>query len=484
MNPTPSPSNGGQNMHAPPPATAVRRKKPQGDIFFSARKSGPPRLHPSTRPPPSHLLNGNAGIPPRPITPASARSASPASDKIQSQDTTSGFSDPSLQASGTLYTDYRLVTTKREVLDGLRYHVLHLNSEKALDIRNESEFSKPARLHRRDPRAQQMTTVRQEFEDKLGLNPQEREEFNKKREARQKERAENLAMVAPSLGPTRKVNNAKKKTQQVFHRDFTADDKRRIQTNYEEKLPWHLEDFDSKHCFVGKNQMGNAQTRVAFVLEAGTDGAVPKYRMIPVEKIYDFQTKRETKIPKMTIEEVEKRMKRHGTEPEWLIRQREARVAEQYRDVVAKRAKGIVSAAQEDTRAGRQGEDADLDFDDDFADDEEGDLFIEKDEDTKLADSRIKEDQLLANIFDMKEEKEYDLAEKREQRETAARKKNFKGIRKALERRERNYNHGSDSEASWGSSVSSRVIYLSLNCANISTSLSLRMKRTKLRKIV
>lgn len=453
MNPTPSPSNGGLVNNPSAPVPIIKRSKPRNDPFFSSRKPLPRRPH--------AVVNGlNGHVAPaqhlqKPMTPSSRRSASPANLDVPESERVSGFSDPQVTAKGIQYTDYKLVTSKRELLDGLRYHALQLTDEKPIDIRNEAEFPKPARLHRRDPRAPTVVPVKEETEEiRDGLNQQEREEFNKRKEARQKEREANLAQVAPSSTPARKVNNFKNKTQQVFRRDFTTEEKLRIQTNYEEKLPWHLEDFDSKHCFVGHNQIASARTNVAFVWEAGSGGSPGRYRLIPVEKVYHFSTKREDKIPNMTIEEVEKMMKRRGgSEPEWLVRHREARVAEMARELEARRAKGLYSAAQVDYEAGRQGEEADLDFDDDFADDEEGDLFVEKDEDTKLAEKRIKEDQLLANLFDMKDEKEYDRAEERERREDEARRKNFSYIRKALEKREKNYNHASDSEESWDSSV-------------------------------
>ena len=51
--------------------------------------------------------------------------------------------------------------------------------------------------------------------------------------------------------------------------------------------------------------------------------------------------------------------------------------------------------------AGRGGEDADFDFDEkeDFADDEEGDLFLEKDDEEKAAERKILEDQKKANVL-------------------------------------------------------------------------------------
>ncbi|EXJ81607.1 hypothetical protein A1O1_07672 [Capronia coronata CBS 617.96] len=452
MNPGSVPVGGPANR---PPGTipVVRRKKTQSDPFFKGPRKNPAGITGIKQ------VNGHAtppvnGQPPpkRIPVPNGPRTASLSQPALPDQERVSGFSDPRLTAEGIPYKDYKLVTSKKDLLNGLRYHLLQLAGEKAIDIRNEAEFPKPARLHRRDPRApppgQQHQQQQHKEEDappepKDGLNAAEREEVNKRKEARQKEREANLAQIAPSQGSGRKVN-FKKKTQQVFRPDFSAEDKRRIQTNYEEKLPWHLEDFDGKHCLIGHHQMGSMGTTVAFVYEPGTDS--PRFRLVPVEKVYQFKPKREL-AQQMSIEEVEAAMKKRGTDPEWLIRQREARIAEASRELAARQSRGLFSgAAKTETFAGRTGEDADLDFEDDFADDEEGDLFVDKDEDEKFAEKRIKEDQLQANFLDFKDLKEYDEAEERERREAEARKKNFRELRKALERRERNFNHASDSE--------------------------------------
>ncbi|KAI1625424.1 transcription initiation factor TFIIF alpha subunit [Exophiala viscosa] len=448
-----APSAGGPPSHPGGGAPVLKRKKPLSDPFFKG-----PRRNPAARP----QLNGHAtpaanGHLPlkapalQASTPNSQRASSPAKPAIPDNERVSGFSDPRVTAEGIPYKDYKLVTTKRDLLHGLRYHILQLAGDKVVDIRNEAEFSKPARLHRRDPRApppgqHQHKEEEGDFPDlKDGLNAAEREELGRRKEIRQREREANLAQIAPSQNAARKMNAFKKKTQQVFRPDLSAEDKRRIQTNYEEKLPWHLEDFDNKHCLIGHHQIGSMSSNAALVFEPAVDASTGKFRLIPIEKAYQFKPKREL-AQQMTIEEVEAAMKKRGSDPEWLIRQREARVAEASKELVAKRAKGIFTGAQTQNVAGRTGEDADLDFEDDFADDEEGDLFVDKDEDEKIAEKRIKEDQLQANFLDFKDLKEYDEAEEREKKEAEARKRNFRELRKALEKRERNYNHGSDSE--------------------------------------
>ena len=449
---------GGPASQPPGNPPLVRRKKPQSDPFFKGPKRNPavkPQLNGHPTPP----VNGHLPVKPQPFqasTPNSQRADSPAISAISETERYSGFSDPRITAEGIPYKDYKLVTTKRDLLNGLRYHILQLGGEKAVDIRNEAEFPKPARLHRRDPRApppgqHQHKEEEGQVDPKDGLNAAEREELTRRKEIRQKEREANLAQIAPSQNAGRRMNAFKKKTQQVFRPEFSAEEKRRIQTNYEEKLPWHLEDFDNKHCLIGHHQIGSMASNAAFVFEPAIDASTGRFRLIPIEKAYQFKPKREL-AQQMTIEEVEAAMKKRGTDPEWLIRQREARVAEASKELAARRSKGVFTGAQTQSIAGRNGEEADLDFEDDFADDEEGDLFVDKDEDEKLAEKRIKEDQLQANFLDFKDLKEYDEAEEREKREAEARKRNFKELRKALERREHNYNHGTDSE--YESSVS------------------------------
>ncbi|KIV83618.1 hypothetical protein PV11_05631 [Exophiala sideris] len=444
---------GGPPSHTGGAAPVLKRKKPPSDPFFKGPRRNPvarPQLNGHATPP----VNGHLPLKAPALqssTPNSQRASSPAKPAIPDNERVSGFSDPRVTAEGIPYKDYKLVTTKRDLLNGLRYHILQLAGDKVVDIRNEAEFSKPARLHRRDPRAPPPGQHQHKEEEgdlpdlKDGLNVAEREELGRRKEIRQREREANLAQIAPSQNAARRMNAFKKKTQQVFRPDLSAEDKRRIQTNYEEKLPWHLEDFDNKHCLIGHHQIGSMNSNAALVFEPAVDASTGKFRLIPIEKAYQFKPKREL-AQQMTIEEVEAAMKKRGSDPEWLIRQREARVAEASKELVAKRAKGIFTGAQTQNVAGRTGEDADLDFEDDFADDEEGDLFVDKDEDEKIAEKRIKEDQLQANFLDFKDIKEYDEAEEREKKEAEARKRNFKELRKALEKRERNYNHGSDSE--------------------------------------
>lgn len=410
------------------PPQKIRIKKNTTNPFGVARQPGGAR--------PTPIANG------RP-TPAARPSPTPPALKPGQY---SGFSDPKVGK----YTDYKLVVTKKDLMDGLRHHILHLaGDKKTVDIRDQSQFARPAHLHRRDPMADSAGLLKDEqAEVRDGLTVNEREEQSKKNELRKQEREANLAQIAPTQS-TRKGIKQTLKTKAVYHKEYTEEEKRRIQTNYEEKLPWHLEDFDGKHCFVGENQAPSAHRHVAFAYER-PDAGTPKFRLVPVEKVYEFRPKRRV-VQAQTLEEIEAAMsKKRATMPEWLERVEQKSALKRKEQQTRGTGTMYTGAVNNNKFAGRTGEGADLDFDDDelFADDEEGDIFKLEDEDEDLAKKKIKEDQLKANYFEVKEEREFDEEEEAEQREEQARKENFRKIRRALEKHEHDYNHASDSEYS------------------------------------
>jgi transcription initiation factor TFIIF subunit alpha len=458
MNPSHPSSNPLPNGQHPPRSVPGLKKKPQAaDPLFGKKKKpafkpAVPQAGSGVNGTPIPLLKAQpAHLPPPSPMPVPGRS-SPGRDDSK---TVSGFSDPAGTVDGAAYRDFKLVVSKRELLNGLRYHILQFSEDSPIDIRNEADFTRPVRLHRRDPRAVSAEQTQGENgpETKDGMNVEEREDFDKRKEARRLEREANLAQVAPSVDPAKRPNTIKQKTAQVYKRDYTPEQRRKMQNNYEEKLPWHIEDFDNKHCYVGSNQTGSSNIHVAFVYEQSIDAPGGRFRVLPIEKMYQFKPRKTFKT--MTIEEAENAMTKKGRDPQWLIEKREANLKDAQLEKMSRRSRAFFGT-KDDTAAERGGEGADLDFnmEEDFADDEEGDTFFEKDEDEKLAESRIKEDQLNANIFGIKPEREYDEAEERERREKERKKLIGKGIKRALERREKNFDHASDSDDPFGSSVS------------------------------
>ncbi|KAH1284489.1 hypothetical protein KXX16_008220 [Aspergillus fumigatus] len=377
------------------------------------------------------------------VTPATqADKAAPGAP--QNDFSVNGFSGPLLSET---YVDYPIVITKRSLRVGLKHHIARFASKKTIDPRDESQFTRPVRLQRRDPRAKTQE-LNQDKGQAQKLTPQsslqlgdaEREELEARKAAREKERAENLAQIAPSMGSAPKRSNIpKQRTQQVSKTDMTPEEVARARIKYEEALPWHLEDFDNKNIWVGNYEAALSETHAVFIPENG------RMRMIPVEKWYKFGAKNQFRA--LTIEEAERFMAKKIKDPRWFMEKQQEQAQRKELEQFARQRK--VYAGKQGTPAGADGLEADeMDFEEDrFADDEEHDDLFNEDEETKAAEKRIKQDQLKANVFDLKDEKDYEEEELREKREREARRILGKKVRKALKKREKNYDYSSGSDA-------------------------------------
>lgn len=377
---------------------------------------------------------------------------------------TNGFSGPLLSES---YVDYPLVTTKRALREGLKHHIAKFASKKTIDPRDESQFTRPVRLQRRDPRARFQATndekaqgIQKTPSDSSNqVDDAERDDLEVRKAAREKERAENMAQIAPSAGSAPKKSNApKQKTQQVSKTDMSPEEIAKTRIKYEEALPWHLEDFDNKNVWVGNYEAALSETHAVFILEN-----TGKMRMIPVEKWYRFNAKNQFKA--LTIEEAEKFMAKKVKDPRWFMEKQQEMAQRKELEQFAKQRK--VYAGKQGAASGVEGLEGDeMDFEEDrFADDEEHDDLFNEDEDAKAAEKRIKQDQLKANVFDLKDEKEYEEEEIKEKKEKEARRVLGKGVRKALQKREKNYDYSSGSDVNpytdeevWFTFISSCIV--------------------------
>ncbi|OQE21864.1 hypothetical protein PENSTE_c011G00568 [Penicillium steckii] len=389
----------------------------------TAMKTLPTRPQPSAVPPTSQ--------PDKPVQAASGENA------------VNGFSGPLLSNK---YVDYPVITTKRALREGMKHHIARFAAKRDVDPRDESQFARPVRLHRRDPRTrtQEHNPERMVGPDGQQLTEADREAMDERKAAREKERAEHMAQIAPAVGSSssaKRPNAPKQKTQQVFKSDLTPEEIARARVRYEEALPWHLEDFDNRNIWVGNYEAALSETHAVFFFDNG------KVRMIPAEKWYKFSAKSHFKA--LTIEEAEKHMAKRIKDPRWFMeKQAEIQQQNQLQEFAKSRK---VFFGKQGVQNGREGLEAgEMDFEEDrFADDEEhnDDLFQDQDEDTKAAEKRIKEDQLKANVFNLKEEKDYEEEEKREKWEKEARHTMGKKMRKALKKREKNYDYSSGSDA-------------------------------------
>lgn len=379
----------------------------------------------------------------------------PAGAIVDGPDPVSGFTSPAIAK----YTDYPLIMTKQSLLTDLHHHVARFASKKIVDPRNTDEFVRPVRLHRRDPRAppagggvKDEDVNMGEADPKAAIDEKERERQELIRAERDAQREAEMAQVAPSAntGGQKRLNVPKKKTQQIFRNDQTEEQKASSKLRYEEALPWHLEDFEGKNTWVGSYEAALSDTYA--VLIQGPDGT---FRMAPLNKWYKFTPKNQFKT--LSIEEAENRMGKKVKDSRWFMQYQQDAKEKQNEQQNKKATRGLFLGKWENAGGGaggpagprtkqEQADADDLDFQQDqFADDEVDAVIEGEDEETKEAEERIKRDQLQANIFDLKEEKEYDAAEEAEKKEKDAEKRLGKVVRKALKKREKNYIYDSDS---------------------------------------
>ena len=359
------------------------------------------------------------------------------------------------------YKDYPLVTTKRSLIEGLRHHAMRLASKKPVNIANEAEFTRPVRLHRRDPRAgppgfNNASIVETETKEDL-VDEKERERQEAIKAERQAIREANQAQIAPTAKATTKIPAFKKKTEQVFRTDDTPEARKRSQLRYEEALPWHLEDFDNKNTWVGTYEAAMSECHVMLVIEE------QGFRMVPLERWYKFNAKSNVKY--VSIEEAEERMNKKYKEPRWVLeaqkQNEDKRLQERIqaksrrlytrsggRDDDDQLTKGAGGAGDEERpEIAADADDIDYNLEDDFADDEVDAVLGGDDEEVKVAEEKIKREQLGANLFGVNQEVDYDAEEEQQKNEDRLKKRQEKGLRKALMKMEKNYAYEDESES-------------------------------------
>lgn len=345
--------------------------------------------------------------------------------------------------------DYKLNACSAEDINGLRYHLMKFHSRHPVDPSH--DFTTPIRLHRKDTRNIQshltlseleernkrmgITTAipkhleLEEAEDALSTAPASDSESkllvgdsggalngtiktengdsdmkdvtnetdgkangNVKEDSKQKDKVApeeaDMSRIAPDGGARRaKSHLFQKKTRQVVLGDPEA---RKIR--YEEYYPWVMEDFDGKNTWVGNYEGGQKDSYVLFVFDK--DG----FKMVPAEKWYRMTPR--NKYATLTSEEVEKQMAKGEQPNRWIMKH----FGNEGEDV-AKRPMNMrrrfrttdISNYDDDSR--RHDDDGnEIDFDDEFADDEEAPIMDGNEEDVKEVEKKIKKEQQNAKV--------------------------------------------------------------------------------------
>lgn len=166
------------------------------------------------------------------------------------------------------------------------------------------------------------------------------------------------------------------------------EDEDEIALREQESAPWLLEDFDGQHTFVGRLEGGQTSNYVFFVNQGN------EFRVLPASRWYRFNPK--PNFQPLTLEEAEAHMstgrKKEDTN-RWLMRdRRSAEASEDERDSPEKVSK-LKSLKEQSLRASsssiggkirnRTNNDyEDLDFEDVFDDDDEGQMDLDADQES------------------------------------------------------------------------------------------------------
>lgn len=433
--PAPAPaSNATASGAAQAPKTIIRKRRPVNPLV--QKKKPPPR--------PTAPANGARPQALRPVQPA------PPEEE---------------------YEDYPIVVTTRvpgrSPGDGIRHHALRFLPNLSADsqrisLLDDRQFQRPVRLHRRDPRANSWTQMSAEAEAASAADRQaddkERERLEAIRAERRAEREALAAQTAPVARkePPVKKNRFGRKLDQSRTFSDAAEKKKNMAIRYEEALPWHIEDFEDKNVWRGTYEGALSGNHV--ILTRYGNG----FQMVPLEKWYKFTPK--NKFKALSFEEAEEAMKKGAKDPLMLRRamdeNRNKKTEEAQRTTKLFTRKGergerpmrIKREDDGDDEAPEEAadiDDIDFNYDEDFADDEEGPELVgaEERELAKETDAKIKAEMREAPVFELRDDKDHDAEEEEQKRKAAQERKHRKRVEKQLARRELNYQYEEDSNS-------------------------------------
>ena len=351
------------------------------------------------------------------------------------------------------YQDFPVITTKRALKEGIRHHIMRFHQpsikDKPVDPTIQEEFTRPITLQRRDPKQPPAgRAVKEDLPEPPTVDEKEEERLALLKAERDAQKAIDQAKIAPGSKdqPPKRPQKQKDKPTQFYRVARTAAQRKEADLRYEEALPWHLEDADGKNVWVGQYISQLSETNVAFVISGGA------FRMIPLEKTYKMISKPPFKP--YSIEEAEVMMKdgkRKGEVARWVMRSKDKLGKDVEMEETRRWMSGpsrVVTESSTFRSAARSEkvEHNELDISgDEFQDDDENPgLDIDNDEDNKEAATRIRRNQLGANLFGDADEQEVDKEELEVKREEEEREKFGKSMKKALIKRERMLNYQSD----------------------------------------
>lgn len=332
------------------------------------------------------VLRGSSG------RPAGRPNGSHANNASAGSSSGAGKDQSGSNEQGVNYTEFKLRSCTKEEVKDLRHHVLKFHSKS--DVNPAKNFTQPIRLHRKDPRNLQYQLTMSELEERKKNAEQEEKEKNEKAAAAAAAAAKaddgkpkaDMSLVAPDGNARRPQKPFQKKTRQVMTGDSATKKLR-----YEEYYPWVMEDFDGQNTWVGSYEAAQSDTYVLFVFDV--DG----FKMVPAEKYYKMTPR--NKFTTLTLEEAEQRMEQKQSAPRWVMKHISQEQESSGKQVNQRRKFRTVDNSGESSYSGagsqrRRNDDGDeIDFDEEFADDEEAPILDGNEEDLKEVEEKIKKEQ-------------------------------------------------------------------------------------------
>ncbi|KAK7206304.1 hypothetical protein BZA70DRAFT_276258 [Myxozyma melibiosi] len=318
---------------------------------------------------------------------AGGRSANQLPASVKSEGSSAGSPGPLSTGSNDAIpqTEYRLRAFSQAEKAEKRFHVMKFYSRQEVDP---TSFQQPVTMHRKDPRQlryqqQQNPMIAEAAGTKTEEGAGDAMEDVKMTE---KQPAAEKGTVAPdpelSIAPDgngRRNRKAlfQKKTRQVY---TNHEEERRLR--YEEFYPWLIEDFDGKNTWVGNYEAAQSDCYVLFVFDE--DG----FKMVPAEKWYKFTPR--NKYATLSVEEAEAMMAKKNQPPRWLMKHMNPD-GDSEEVAMPKKKMKTVDGEKRMARKRESGDDGDeLDFDEEFADDEEAPIMEGPEDESKEVEQRVK----------------------------------------------------------------------------------------------
>ncbi|KAK8079994.1 transcription initiation factor IIF subunit alpha [Apiospora hydei] len=432
---------GGPNGQGPTPPTGaapLRKRKPVGNPLVPRQK---PKPRPAGVHAPGTPMHANSKTTATPAKVAPEKMVQPRGIPTMAQIEAArvqfgGWSTPAPPGC----EEFSLVLSKKGSKEGQRRHVMRLappqknQKNQGLDPSNQNDFVRPVTLHRRDPRQPPPgREVKEEIVEPTSEQTEESEKLAQLKAERDAQRAHDDAMKAP-----------KKPGTQVHYGARTEKQKKENEIRYEEALPWHLEDADGKHVWVGQYEAPLSDAKFALVMQNGV------CQMVPLEKWYKFVSKR-ANVNALSIEEAEKVMSKKAPVSRWAMRDAQRERSEQAMVESRRIVNGGPNVKQESAtfrsvsrREVQDHNELDVSGDEFQDDDETAGFEPDRDEDAKDSKDRVRREQLGANLFGDADEREVDNEEAKEKKEELERKLLGKDLKKALKRRDKQFQYDSD----------------------------------------